>query len=196
MLIKNALQASQDQGSGAPLHNHESGNVKKKGAKRNQKNKGPAAGSEPAPDAVLSDSRPTTSDSKNSGQSHLETKKRGNLNTRRGNSKSEPSGPTVKGSQNDGPNDESSQNQPRRLSAVGTDAANQASSRQGHRRQWYQQRRKAAQSETLSGEASGAWSSDTLHPSTNQTSSDSADASDPTIGSHSAAGGANSTAGV
>lgn len=169
-----------DDGTEANQHSHESGNVKKNGAKRNEKNKGPTAGSELTSNTVLSDSRPTTSDSNNSGQSQSETKKkRGKFNPRRGNSKSEPGGSAVKSSQNDGPNDEPSQNQPRRLSAVGTDAANQTSPRQGHRRQWYQKRKKVAQSETLSAEASGAWSSDTLHPSTNETSTDSANAADP-----------------
>lgn len=173
-------QALNDDGTEANQHSHESGNVKKNGAKRNEKNKGPTAGSELTSNTVLSDSRPTTSDSNNSGQSQSETKKkRGKFNPRCGNSKSEPGGSAVKSSQNDGPNDEPSQNQPRRLSAVGTDAANQTSPRQGHRRQWYQKRKKAAQSETLSAEASGAWSSDTLHPSTNETSTDSANAADP-----------------
>lgn len=50
---------------------------------------------------------------------------------------------------------------------------------QGPPRQWYQRRKKAAQSETLSGETSGVWSSDTLLPSTAETSSDSANATDP-----------------
>lgn len=191
-------QASQDHADEAHQHSHESGNVKKSGAKRNQKNKGPVAGSETTSDIALSDSRPTTSDSKNSGQSQPEIKKkRGNFNPRRSNNKSEPSGSAVKSSQSDGPSDEPSQNQPRRLSAVGTDAANQASSGQGQRRQWHQRRRKAAQSETLSGEPSGAWSSDTLHPSTNETSSDSANAADPTIGPHDAvAGDVNAATGI
>ena len=123
----------------------------------------------PTSGATLSDSRPTTSDSQNSGQSQAETKKRGQFNPRRGN-KSEPSGRAMKNSQSDGPSDEPLQNQPRRLSAVGAGAA---SSAQGHRPQWYQRRKKAAQSEAVSGEASGAWSSDTLHPSTNATSPDS-----------------------
>ena len=86
----------------------------------------------------------------------------------------------MKDSPDDGPSDEPSQKQPRRLSAVGADAANQAASGQSHRQQWHQRRRKAAQSDTVSGEASGAWSSDTLHPSTNATSSDSANAADAT----------------
>ena len=101
----------------------------------------------------------------------------------------------MKSSENDGPRDGPSQNQPRRLSAVGTDAAKQASSGPGRQRPWNQRRRNAAQSETLSGGASGAWSSDTLHPSTNATSSDSANAGDPTNGSHSAPGGEKSTNG-
>lgn len=195
---RNLLQASQDHADEAHQRSHGSGNVKKSGAKRNQKNKGPAAGSETTSDIALSDSRPTTSDSKNSGQSQPEIKKkRGNFNPRRSNNKSEPSGSAVKSSQSDGPSDEPSQNQPRRLSAVGTDAANQASSGQGQRRQWHQRRRKAAQSETLSGEPSGAWSSDTLHPSTNETSSDSANAADPTIGPHDAvAGDVNAATGI
>ncbi|CAD6570642.1 MAG: hypothetical protein ASARMPREDX12_003784 [Alectoria sarmentosa] len=182
-------QTSDDHGNEAHQPSHESNSVKKNGAKRNQKNKGSATGSEPTCDAVLSDSWPTTSDSKNLGQIQPENKKkRGNFNPRRGN-KSEPSGPTVKSSHNDEPSDEPPRNQPRRLSAAGTDAANQASSGQGHRRQWYQRRRKAAHSEIPSGEASGAWSSDTLRPSTNETSSDSANATGPTTRPHSAAGG-------
>ncbi len=80
---------------------------------------------------------------------------------------------------NDEPSDELQQDHPRRLSTVGTDAANQSTSGQGPRRQWYQRRKKAAQSETLSGETSGPWSSDTLRPSTAETSSDSANAADP-----------------
>ena len=164
-----------------PQNSHESGNSKKNGNKnrRNQKNRGPAPGSVPTSEAALSDSRPTTSDSKNSGQSLPETKKRGNFNPRRGNNKSEPNESTIRNSQSDGPSDEPSQNRPRRLSVVGADAANQASSGPGHRHQWNQRRKRAAQSETLSGEASGAWSSDTVHPSTNATSTDSSNAADP-----------------
>ena len=162
-------------------NSYESGNSKKKGNRnrRNQKNKGPATGSLPTSHAFPSVSRPTTSDSKNSSQSQTESKKRVNFNPRRSKNKSEPSGSGMKDSPNeDGPSDEPSQKQPRRLSAVGADAANQAASRQGHRQQWHQRRRKVAQSDTLTGEASGAWSSDTLHPSTNATSSDSANAAD------------------
>lgn len=159
--------------------------------KRSQKNKGLAVGSEPTTGAVLSDSRPTTSESQNSSQSQSETKKRAKSNLRRGKNKSEPAS-----SQNAGLTDEPSQDQPRHLSAVGTDAANQASSGHGHRHQLNQRRKKAAQSETLSGGASGAWSSDTLHPSTKETSLDSANAADPTIGSRSTAKDADSAPGV
>lgn len=192
------MQASDDHGNGANQNSRESGKAKKNGNKTkcSQKNKRPVGGLEPTSDAFLSDFRPTTSDSKDSGQSQAETKKRGNFNPRRRNNKSEPSGSAVKESQDEGPSDEPSQSQPRRLSAVGSDAANQASPGQGHRRQWYQRRRKAAQSETLSGEASRAWSSNTLHPSTNATSSDSANAADPGTGPDSAAKGVKPTTGV
>ena len=181
LLTGDVLQASHDGGTEAHQHSHQSGNAKRNGNvnKRSQKNKGPAAGPEFISDAVLSGSRPTTSDSKNSGQSQPEIKKkRGNSNARRGNNKSEPSGLAANGSKDDRQNDEPSQNQPRRLPTVGTDATNQAASGQGHRHPWYPRRRKVAQSETLSGEASGAWSSDTLHPSTNETSLDSANVAD------------------
>ena len=124
---------------------------------------------------MLADSRPTTSDSKTSAQSQPETKKK---RGRRGNSKSEPNGSAGKGSDNAGPNEEPFHNQPRRLSAVGADAAQQTASGHGQRRQWHQRRKKAVQSETMATEASGAWSSDTLHPSTNATSTDSANAAD------------------
>ena len=100
------------------------------------------------------------------------------MNPRRGRNKSEPTGSNVNISQSDGPSDEPPQKQPRRLSAVGTGAVNGASSGQGHRHQWYQRRKKAAQSETLSGEASGVWSGDTLNPSTTVTTPDSGSAAD------------------
>ena len=161
-----------------PQNSHEIGNSKKNANKnkRSQKNKGPAAGSVP----TSSDSRPTTSDSKDSGQSQPETKKRGNFNPRRGNNKSEPSGSAMRNSQSDEPSDGPSQKQPRRLSAAGTDGASQASGGQAQRHQWHHRRRKVAQSDTVSGEASGALSSDTYHPSTTATSSDSANAADAT----------------
>ena len=177
MLTLEYLQVSHEPGSKTQQNNHESGNSKKTANKnkRNQKKKGSVAGSLPTSEAFLSDSRPTTSDSKDSSQSQPEAKKRGNPNLRRGNSKSEPTASAVRNSQSDGPSDEPLQTQPRRLSTV---AANQTSSGQPQRHQWYNRRRKVAQSETLSGEASGAWSSDTLQPSTNDTSCDSANAAD------------------
>ena len=177
MLTLECLQVSHETGSKAQQNSHESGNSKKIANKnrRNQKKKGSVAGSLPTSEAFLSDSRPTTSDSKNSSQSQPETKKRGNPNLRRGTSKSEPMGSAMRNSQSDGPSDEPLQTQPRRLSTV---AANQTSSGQPHRHQWHNRRKKVAQSETVSGEASGAWSSDTLQPSTNETSCDSANAAD------------------
>ena len=180
MLNLEYLQVSHEPGNKPQQNSQESGNSKKNANKnkRNQKNKGSVAGSLPTSEAFLSDSRPTTSDSKNSSQSQSENKKRGNPNPRRGNNKSESSGSAMRNTQSDGPNDEPSQTQPRRLSAVGADAANQATSGQPHRHQWHHRRKKVAQSDTLSGEASGAWSRDTLQPSTNETSADSANAAD------------------
>ena len=177
MLTLGYLQVSHEPGSKTQQNSHESGNSKKIANKnrRNQKKKGSVAGSLPTSEAFLSDSRPTTSDSKNSSQSQAETKKRGNPNRGRGNSKTEPLGSATRNSQSDGPSDEPLQTQPRRLSTV---AANQTSSGQPHRHQWHSRRRKVAQSETVSGEASGAWSSDTIQPSTNDTSCDSANATD------------------
>lgn len=179
ILIWEYLQVFHNDGSEALQNGHESGNFKKNANKnkRNQKNKGPAAGSVP----TSSDSRPTTSDSKDSGQSQPETKKRGNFNLRRGINKSEPTGSAaMRNSQSDGPSDGPSQKQPRPLSAAGIDGASQASVGQAQRHQWHHRRRKVAQSDTVSGEASGAWSSDTYHPSTTATSSDSANAADAT----------------
>lgn len=149
---------------------------------QNQKSKASVDELEPMSNSILSDSRPTVSDSKHGSASQTDSKKKQYIPFQRGgNKKSEPSGSGLKHNQHEGPSDDAGENSATSIKSLrvsaptdpssGPNSAHGVNRGQSRRRHRTARVKKAAQSEATSGEGSRAGSSSSLYfPATNEPS--------------------------